>query len=96
MNKETWIQIKKEYEEGICKHVGFFYFLCNSSITFETLWLTDADTIKTNAFDFLMISETSFVVGEASLFVSWNDYVSTDEKIKIRLQFLDYMINKTE
>ena len=94
MNKETWIQIKKEYEIG---KVGLTYncFLCNSTLSFKSIWDKYEHEIKESAQMFLNSINTVFFIGDTVLFDT--DELQTDEdKKNIRLQFLDYMINKTE
>ena len=92
-NKETWIQIKKEYLAGIKKDSDLCW-ICSFSDTFQKLWASYYKEIIDFANGFLLSKETSedWLVGTVLLFRHLE--LDIKDKQEIRVKFLDYMINK--
>lgn len=97
MNKETWITIKKEYQEGLKIHSNTSW-TCSLSDTFSNIWELNSEKIKEYARIFLVSNNIEgWCTGNIFLFRpdSAQDYLLKDAQ-NIRLQFLDYMINQYE
>lgn len=94
--KEFWEQVKKEYKPNSLVEFGF----CGSSSTFRTMW-SETDNELRKDYDVMLhaqnfleaYSSDSYSISTQYLFEPMiND--TLDCRIKIRKDFLDYMINK--
>jgi len=95
INKKLLLAIQAEYQP-----TNEDYFLCDSSSTFKRLWSKDRNEIRDLAKSFMGIKEYEeeyddfFFVGSGVLFVHHKglSFENTDEKVKIRRDFLDWLI----
>ena len=92
-NKKTWIQIKEEYEIGI-KNNPESCWICSFSNTFKAIWEDYYEEIRDLANNFLLSEKVSedWFVGDIVLFRHLD--LGIKDKQRIRLEFIDYMINK--
>ena len=97
-NRQTWIKIKEEYKEALIKY-PYSYWMCVLSSTFAGLWADSSNEyeIKKLAQEFLTPTqiEKEWFVGEVALFRNL-DATTTIKKQQIRLDFINYMINKCD
>lgn len=94
--KEFWEQVKKEYNPQ-----GTATSICSWSDTFSNMWndwdrLDRPDHIVMKyADEFLTTYKINqFCIPYTGHIFLFNDVIGYENKIKIRVDFLDYMINK--
>lgn len=87
-SKEFWEKVKEQYIKAQDM------YLCPSSICFKQVWLTQKELIVKEAESFILDKGIYDVVcGNFFLFLPYRDTTS-EEKKQIRIQFLDYCIQK--
>lgn len=93
-SKQTWINIKEEYEQGI-KEFQCAWALCTLSKTFKTYWEEYVKKIIIRKFaqEFL---ETRDEIDTTSNFLLFycNESRPIEEEKQIRLNFINYMIEQ--
>ena len=90
-SKQFWEQVKKEYNPNIID-----YFICDSSVTFSRNYVLDLNyKINLLAHDFIKcINKNKFYIGVGILFLADVNEADVNERIKIRIDFIDWCIKK--
>ena len=91
MNKEFWIQVLEEYSN--CE---WSKFLCHYSKTFDKNWRISEEGIKELGREYLIhIKEDKFYISDGVLFNSKVYSSYSPEFRQIRIDFLNWMIERS-
>ena len=100
INKDFWLKLKEDYKPDLLgkSPFGFCYF----SNEFESLWLSTQDQDVIDLANQFLESEKGqpfsnlFYTDCGYLFTTYFAKVSIQDKIEVRKQFLDWIINNLE